>query len=224
MIKSIVKRLLPVNVRQSIRDIEKRFTYFFRRLSIKLPVVRSQSMKIIIGAAMSSQRGWFSTNEQWLDITSEMDWERVFKGKSLLSNVLAEHVFEHLTEDEAGKALQLISKHMIFGGKIRVAVPDGYNPDPFYIKHVNIGGIGADAADHKQLLNSDSLTRILQESGFSTNLLEGYLASGELIQREVDSGSGRVTRSRSNASNMASKLGWEFTDANTSLIVDGIKS
>lgn len=180
-------------------------------------------MKIIVGAAMTHQAGWYSTNEQWLDITRAGDWERVFHGKVLLTHVLAEHVFEHLTPDETRQALSLVAKHIVRGGKIRIAVPDGYHPDQSYRRHVGIAGIGADAEDHKQLLNSDTLTQFLEEAGFSTEMLEGYRNSGELVQKPIDPASGTVIRSRSNAQTQAGREGWEFVDAETSLVIDGIR-
>ena len=42
------------------------------------------------------------------------------------AHVGAEHVFEHLTWDEARAALANISQYLKDGGRIRIAVPDGY--------------------------------------------------------------------------------------------------
>lgn len=223
MLKKIIKSILPSDARRTLRSIEKHIRYSFRRVLIKLPVAAGVPMKIIVGAALTYQEGWYSTNEQWFDITRTENWVRVFKRKALLTNVLAEHVFEHLTEEETRRALKLISAHMMPGGRIRIAVPDGYSPDPVYIKHVGIAGIGPDAEDHKQLLNSNTLTGFLEEAGFVVEVLEGYLKSGELVQKPIDPAGGRVHRSRGNKENMAGKIGWEFADANTSLIVDGVK-
>ncbi len=181
-------------------------------------------MKIIAGAAMTSKEGWYSTNEKWLDITQVKDWQRVFNGKALLTHVLAEHVFEHLTEDETRIALGLFHAHMVSGGRIRIAVPDGYHPDPTYIRHVGIAGIGADAADHKQLLNCDTLARLLRDAGFATEFLEGYRSNGELVTCVINPAFGNVIRSRCNTATMAGRSGWLFPDADTSLVIDGIKS
>lgn len=223
MLKKIIKSVLPGDTRRILRNLEKHIRYAFRRVMIKLPVAAGVPMKIIVGAALTYQRGWYSTNEQWFDITRAENWVRVFKGKAPLTNVLAEHVFEHLTEEETRRSLKLISAHMMPGARIRIAVPDGYNPDPVYIKHVGIAGIGPDAEDHKQLLNSNTLTGFLEEAGFIVGVLEGYIKSGELVQKPIDSAEGRVLRSRDNKKNMTDKVGWEFAEANTSLIVDGIK-
>lgn len=221
MMRSMLKAAVPSVVRREIRHMQKAVVYFSRRQAIRIPVASGTPMKIIIGAAMTHQDGWYSTNEQWLDIAREAHWQRVFQGKALLTYVLAEHVFEHLTPDQARKALLLVARHMRTGGHIRIAVPDGYSPDPTYLLHVGIAGIGADAEDHKQLLNCDSLMQYLHEAGFAPELKEGYRRSGELVQQLLDAEAGLVIRSRSNAQTMAGRAGWDFVDANTSLVVDG---
>ena len=137
-------------------------------------------MRIIVGAAETYQAGWFSTNEQWLDITKKADWESVFPVKGNVTHVLAEHVFEHLTAEEAAKALSFIFETLAPMGRVRIAVPDGFNPDPEYIRHVGINGIGADASDHKQLLNKVSLQKLLSTAGFQIEFLEGYDEEGKL--------------------------------------------
>lgn len=221
--KSVLKTLVPGDMRYRLRLAQKRVVYFSRRQGIRIPVTMGKPIKVIVGAAMTHQAGWYSTNEQWLDITQSCDWQRVFRGKALLTHLLAEHVFEHLTPDETRQTLRNIARHMVPGGRIRIAVPDGYHPDPTYIRHVGIAGIGADAADHKQLLNSDSLRKYLEEAGFQAELQEGYRRDGELVQKPLHPDDGAVIRSRSNARTMAGRAGWDFVDANTSLVIDGIR-
>lgn len=223
MIKAALKYVLPAGLRFKLRQTQKLVLYFWRRQILKWPIARGSPIKIIVGAAMTSQKGWYSTNEQWLDITKESDWKRIFGQKALLTHVLAEHVFEHLDENEMIRSLCLINQYMVVGGRIRIAVPDGYHPDPAYIRHVGVAGVGADAEDHKQLINCDSLIRALETSGFTPKLLEGYLSNGELVLNDLDDASGVVVRSRSNKETMAGKSGWAFPDASTSLIVDGVK-
>ena len=135
---------------------------------------------------------------------------------------LAEHVFEHLTHDECRIALAHIGGHMKKGGRIRIAVPDGYHPDSDYLRHVGIDGIGDDAADHKQLLDVDTLGALLIEAGFRPRHIEGYDSLGRLVGKTYSVEDGFIHRSRANAApNSASR--WGFVDADTSLIVDGVK-
>lgn len=217
---AVLKSMLPRGAKQRARKVIKAVRYEYRRRLIKAKVRRGDFMKIIVGAAETSQPGWFSTNEQWLDITNSADWSEVFQGKSLLARVAAEHVFEHLTPQESVTALKLIAQHLQNGGRVRIAVPDGYNPDPDYQRHVAVGGIGDDAADHKQVLNVDTLSEIFREAGFKPVHVEGYDRDGRLIQNRWEADDGFIWRSRQN--NVPNN--WSFVDANTSLIVDGFKA
>ena len=101
-------------------------------------------------------------------------------------------------------------------------MPDGFNPNQDYIRHVEIAGIGPDASDHKQLLNSISLQKLMTNAGFSTTLIEGYSKNGKLTSLDFDPKDGFILRSRRNP-NQISAEGWTFKDAQTSLIIDGLK-
>jgi predicted SAM-dependent methyltransferase len=162
------------------------------------PVMCGRKIKIIVGAAETHQNGWYSTNEQWLDITKTSDWQLVFKGKKNISHVVAEHVFKHLTYSECKKALTTINQVMIYGGRLRIAVPDGYHPDSDYIRHVGINGLGDDAKDHKQLLNVDLLIELLESAGFECYHLEGYKADGQLVENVFSFMDVFIRRTRTN--------------------------
>lgn len=200
----------------------KKIVYFFRKYYLKLLIKINVKPKIILGAALTSQFGWVSTNEEWLDITSEYDWLEIFKGKRIVKNMVAEHVFEHLTESEAKKALLILKKYLVHGGKIRIAVPDGNNPDPEYRRNAGINGLGPDASDHKQFYTAENLIDLLNSSGFDAILVEGFTKEGSLVIDNCLKEEGFIRRSRSNQALDKTKYGWNFKDANTSLIVDGI--
>lgn len=218
---SSLKKLLPAGLKIRIRLAIKYFKYRFRRLRIMVPVARHQPLKVILGAAETYQKGWYSTNECWLDISNPRHWESVFHGRKLITHAVAEHVFEHLTHAEALQALKNVAEHMVAGGRIRIAVPDGYHPDKEYLRHVGINGIGDDAADHKQLLNTDVLQALLAEAGFQARHVEGYDKDANLVQLPYSPDDGAIRRSRLNR--QPGKT-WGFPDADTSLIVDGIKA
>ena len=197
--------------------------YSYRFVLILIVVRFRQEIKIIVGAAETSQKGWYSTNEQWLDITKEKEWNRVFGGKEILSSVVAEHVFEHLSPGESRLALQQVYKHLRPNGRIRIAVPDGYHPNKDYLSHVGIDGSGADAADHKQLLTADILSTQLEAVGFISEMVEGYTRAGKLIEIIYSKSDGFILRSRLNEVIREKIEGWDFPDSHTSLIMDGIK-
>lgn len=199
--------------------IKYRVRYWIVRKAAK----GDKPLKIILGAAETHQQGWYSTNQQWLDITKQTDWEKIFPKKEVISHVVAEHVFEHLTMSQTKKALGLIFQYLEPQGRIRIAVPDGFHPDPEYLKHVGINGIGADAQDHKQLLNMTALSTLLSEAGFQVSVVEGYTQNGKLINSGASAHNGFILRSRSNPVKINAE-GWDFVDAQTSLIIDGIRS
>src|SRR4051794_26137743 len=78
---------------------------------------------------------WFPTDIQTLDITKEEDWKRHLLFIRL-RNIMAEHVWEHLDEKDTLKANQNCFKFLEKGGRLRIAVPDGFMPNLDYINHV----------------------------------------------------------------------------------------
>ena len=219
MIRNIIKAVLPKTLKEGLVLARKKVRYFVRKYILKFAAKRKAPLKIIVGAAETYQNGWLATNEQWLDITKEADWIHFFGLKKCISHIVAEHVFEHLTVDETSAALNHMFKRMTDSGRIRIAVPDGYNPDKVYIKHVDIAGVGDDASDHKQLLNLDTLTDLINKAGFVAQHIEGFTENGELIQHSWHPKDGFIRRSRQNKGHEQ----WQFPDAATSLIVDGVK-
>ena len=216
-------RLIPKRFRIFLRSVLKKFLYGFRNLKLKIFINYSNQINLILGAALTSQKGWFSTNEEWLDISNPIHWKKLFNGKKIIKNAVAEHVFEHLTISEMDKAIILIHKHLIKNGNLRIAFPDGNNPNSDYLKNVGINGIGADASDHKQLITYEFLKDFLEKRNFKCYLKEGYLANGKLINEYLDDDLGFIMRSRSN-SYLHQKKDWDFIDSNTSLIIDAKKT
>jgi predicted SAM-dependent methyltransferase len=60
----------------------------------------------------------------------EEDTWKFFFQESSLDAILAEHVWEHLSLNEASIAAKNCFKYLKHGGYVRVAVPDGYHPSP----------------------------------------------------------------------------------------------
>ena len=220
--KLIYRKIFPKRFRILNRKILKIFLYKFRFLKLRVILIFAKEVKIILGAALTSQKNWVSTNEEWFDISKKKDWERLFKNKRKMKRALAEHVFEHLSELEMKSALNLIHEYLIKDGTLRIAVPDGNHPNPIYRKHTGINGIGADASDHKQFITYEYLKSELEKCGFKCFLREGYMADGKLVNEKLTSELGFVIRSRNNKS-FNTKYGWNFENANSSLIVDAYK-
>lgn len=227
MIK-IIKYLLPNELKIHLKKLFKFFLYKFRKYKLLFIInLTKKDLKIILGAALTYQKDWFSTNEEWLDITNSNHWERIFGRENRISRAIAEHVFEHLTEEQMRKALSNIYKYLKPNGTIRIAVPDGNNPNKEYIRNVGISGIGADAEDHKQLIKYEHLNDEMKRLGFKVTLKEGYDKDGNLKVTKIDTEKGQVIRSRtinSHYKNYLKKIsGWRYKDSITSLIIDGEK-
>ena len=133
-----------------IKFVKYRFIYFKNFFELK------RATKVIIGAGGKSYDGWVSTDIQNLDITKRSDFEKYWNSDTIEA-FLAEHVWEHLTQEEGIAAFENCYNLLKPGGYLRLAVPDGYNPNPDYIKHVKPRGTGAGAEDHKTLYNTTYL-------------------------------------------------------------------
>ena len=112
-LKSIYRFIFPRHFRSVARIFFKYVLYNYRFLKLRLALISNKPVKLVLGAALTSQPGWFSTNEQWLDISKESDWYRLFRNKPCISNAVAEHVFEHLTVIEMRESFRLLYKYLI---------------------------------------------------------------------------------------------------------------
>lgn len=178
--------------------------------------LKKKNIKLIVGGAGTIVRGWLNTDGNTLDITSVDDWSKYFEVNGI-SNILAEHVWEHLTEDDSKKALDNCFKFLKKGGRLRIAVPDGNFPDKEYIDFVKPGGTGIGSDDHKLLYTHETLRKRLEESGFVVEMVEYFDDSGHFLRNKWSVEDGFIHRS------------FEFDKRNknelkyTSLILDGIK-
>lgn len=94
-----------------------------------------KDIRLVLGAAGTAFDGWVSTDIDILDIPSSINWRFLFK-KGSINAILAEHVWEHLDDIAAKKAVKNCYRYLKKGGYLRIAVPDGFHPDPSYIEFV----------------------------------------------------------------------------------------
>lgn len=173
-----------------------------------------EPVRLIIGAGYTAYSGWIVTDLPYLDVLNPDHWARIL-GDYRADRVLAEHVFEHLTPDQFSAFLRIARAYIAPEGFIRIAVPDGYHPDPDYIDYVRPGGKGRGAADHKVLYNHDSMIEVLARHGYAYRLLEYFDAEGQFHRAAWDMGDGMIKRSAEHDErNRAKPLAF------TSLIVD----
>jgi predicted SAM-dependent methyltransferase len=180
-------------------------------------LARRHPIRVVVGASGVYQRGWIATDVEHLDILRMERWRRYFR-ESSIDGILAEHVLEHLTEEQGLAAARNFHVFLKVKGYARVAVPDGFHPSAEYIRQVRPGGAGAGAEDHKVLYNYRSLSRIFEESGYRVNLLEYFDENGTFHFREWDTRMGMITRSKLHDDrNLGGRLLY------TSVILDAVK-
>lgn len=189
-LKRRVKSFLPKNLLAKIR---------FRILKlakIHTPLFRQTKLKINIGSAgINNNSEWYPTDKDSLDITKREDWQKVLSSLRL-DNIVAEHVWEHLSPEEAELANANCFKYLKNGGVLRIAVPDSYNPSKEYIESIRPGGTGKGAGDHKMLYDYKIISEKFQKVGFETKLLEYWDENGKFHHEDWKNDDGFIIRSR----------------------------
>lgn len=159
---------------------------------LKNRIQQNEPLKVVIGGGDGIHaKNWIVTNYEEIDVENEDDFEYFFESKSV-DNFFASHVFEHLKDVES--AVINLYNSLKIGGKLRIAVPDGYFPDEKYINEVKVGGTGAGSDDHKHLFNIDSLSEILSKYGFKIEPIE-YWKDGKFNKKDWSVNDGFVGRS-----------------------------
>jgi predicted SAM-dependent methyltransferase len=182
-------------LRRLIRSTRLRFGSFRDVRRLKMLARRMVPLRIVLGASGIFEGGWIPTEIGVLDVLNERHWRRAFAENSI-DAILAEHVWEHLTAAEGQTAARNCMRFLKPGGYLRVAVPDGFHPDPVYIEWVRVGGSGAGADDHKVLYNCDTFRAVFESAGFQVALLEYFDSAGVFHATDWDPAAGMVHRSR----------------------------
>lgn len=191
--------------------VRARIDRFLRLLAL------GRAPRVVLGAASTSYPGWASTDRDTLDVTSRRSFRALWRPGTRAA-FLAEHVWEHLSPEDALLAARNCREFLAVGGRLRIAVPDGFHPDPGYIEQVRPGGSGAGADDHKALYTHETLSALLERAGFEVALLEYWDRDGRFHSCEWSPGDGPVHRSsRNDPRNREGGLAY------TSIIADGYR-
>ena len=91
MLKYYLKMILSNAAITLIIRVRKFLRYTIRKQILKRAIKKKYNIKLIVGAAETYQVGWFSTNEQWLDITKDTDWISLFGQNKNVTHIVAEH-------------------------------------------------------------------------------------------------------------------------------------
>jgi predicted SAM-dependent methyltransferase len=156
--------------------------------------IRSRPLRIVIGASGISEIGWIRSEAEYLDLLDAGQWRNYFEDASI-DALLAEHVWEHLTPEQGLAAAKRCYQYLRVGGYMRVAVPDGFHPDPQYIENVRPGGTGFGADDHKVLYDHSTLSQLFEKAGFDVQLLEYFDRRGAFRRADWLESEGKVNRS-----------------------------
>ncbi|WP_214229494.1 hypothetical protein [Pedobacter sp. B4-66] len=206
-----------MSLRKVIRSIVYKPKNILDLIQLKAKIKNSTGkLQIIIGAHTTDYKDWLPTNIENLNLLEIASFDNLF-GDKKADRFLAEHVFEHISYDDALIALKNCNKYLKKGGTVRIAVPDGLHPNPDYINMVKPGGHGEGAHDHKLLYDYKTLSKAFEESGYRVNLLEYYDENGKFHFNEWDSKDGHIIRSKRYDKRFNEPLGY------SSLIVEGIK-
>jgi predicted SAM-dependent methyltransferase len=166
----------------------------FREVTLRKQL-KSRPLRVVIGASGVFEPGWVATNRGEFDLLRPESWHRYVEPDSI-DVLLAEHVWEHLSMEEGTRAASLCYRFLKSGGYIRVAVPDGFFPDPAYQDYIKVGGsAGGQTGGHKVVYTYDQLARVFESAGFRTTLLEYHDASGVFHRHDWLPADGMIHRS-----------------------------
>lgn len=190
------------------------FIRIWKKLNWNYYLLTHKEIKIVVGAGPTKYKRWFSTDIATLDVTNEDHFRKYFKKKKI-NKILAEHVLEHLTENDLGLMVKNFYKYSSDDVNIRIAVPDGFHKDKDYINTVKPGGTGDGADDHKHLFTYYSLSDLFEKEKFKPVLVEYWDEEGKFYTDYSNDDNGCVLRSFKN-----DKRNIDGNPEYTSLIVD----
>lgn len=209
---SLVSRHLPAGLKSALKRVRACFRRILGTRRLRKHLRETPARRIVVGASAIFEPGWIPTEVEYLNLLRETDWRRFFAEASLEA-ILAEHVWEHLTLEEGLQAARLCHRFLKSGGYLRLAVPDGGNPDPAYLRQVQVGVDG-----HQVLYTHETLGHLLQQADFSVTWLEHFDSGGTFHHCDWSPAGGMIHRSRRfDARNQNGRLNY------TSLIVDAFK-
>lgn len=187
-----------------------------RRRKLKM-MANQNPCRIVVGASGIVPDGWAGSEVEDLNLLDPDQWSEYFRPESV-DSIVAEHVWEHLTLLDGFTAAITCYQYLRPYGYLRVAVPDGWHPDPEYVDAVKPGGSGAGSDDHQVLYNHESLAELFSAVGFEILHLEHFDQQGKFHYSLWDPDDGMIRRSR--------RFDWRNTDEElnyTSVILDAVK-
>jgi predicted SAM-dependent methyltransferase len=174
------------DVKQSIKGWRNEINTLRARRFLSKRVSRllskRQAIKLVSGAATDQHYDdWLMTNLPSLDALNVEHFKSIFS-PGCIDRILAEHVVEHWHECELHLFLHIVRPYLLSTGVIRLAVPDGFHPDPGYVAAVRPGETGPGAEDHKVLYTHRQMADLLAKARYTCRLLEYFDEQGRFHQ------------------------------------------
>jgi len=205
------------------RKLRNAYYRYFGANRLKHALRTNPSPRLVIGSSGRHDAGWIPTEKHFLNLLHTEQWKRFFVSNSIAA-LLAEHVWEHLTPEEARVATETCFAYLRPGGYLRIAVPDGLHPDPVYIALVKEQGLTPDEHgdfylnDHKVLYTYRTARDLFEKAGFHVELLEYFDEAGTFHAHEWKQQDGTIWRSkRFDRRNQGAELAY------TSIILDAVR-
>lgn len=188
------------------------------QLRLRILLANKSDLKLVIGSGGLYPKGWVPSGIETIHAGKKENWNKYFK-PSTLNAIMGEHIWEHLSPEDAISGAESCYKFLKPGGYCRIAVPDGLHPDPVYLK--GVGPIGPNEL-HKVMYDYKSIVELFESAGFTVELLEYYDNDGVFHKTDWDPEKGLIHRSIRfrNQHKDVSCLG---LDNYTSLIIDAFK-
>lgn len=207
-------RALKERAGSLVRCVMQPIESAFRRQALRREANSAKPLNVILGSGPVTYPGWIATDSEVLDVISVRDWKRLFPPCSI-DRLMAEHLFEHLSDSECTIAFMECFRYLKPGGLLRIAVPDGNRKDTDYVEEVTPPKDG-----HKMLFTVEDLMKRLVQTGFDVTPLEYFDAKEEFHCYPWDETDGLIRRSARYDTQERFKRGRLYY---TSLIVDARK-
>jgi len=183
-LQALRRRLIsPVGllVYKSRVRLRKRKTHARAWLQVRYRRFLAQPIRLVIGASGDRYSGWVTTEQDFFDLTDPKSLRR-FIGGAKVQAFLLEHVLEHLTYEEATRAVERLLNFQTSHGTIRIAVPDGNHPSSRYQEVAGIDGPDG----HLHLWTLADAERLASNVRCVMDAIEYFTVEGDFASRFVD--------------------------------------
>ncbi len=174
-------------------------------------------IRLAIGSESHCSEGWIPAESDQIDLVNPGNWSSFFQ-KSSVDAILAEHIWEQLSEQDSKKAALNCFQFLRPGGHLRVAVPDGFHPAQRRQGLRRGCGSEIGSGTRGRLYNHDSFAEVFFAVGFQVQMIEFFDQKGVFHSNHWDVSKGLVKRSLLfDERNIAQPFAY------TSLVLDAVK-